>query len=408
MSFNDNKPFWCEFIELYREQRALWDIKSKNYSNKNIRKEGYSVLVEKCKEVNPDCDEKFVKSKIETLRASFRRELKKVEKSKITGSGQDDVYEPSLWYFDLLLFITDQEVVRKGVSSIGKRSRSIASLEEDEEGVDDVEAETQDEITKAQDDASTGIHADIRPSPSSTPVSRPSVSSRSNPGSTTRTNRKKISDFEKKQERFLDTATSVLCNQNKFRAFGNNVGFQLEDMDRQQQVIAEKLISDVLFHGKLGSLKASAAILTEQQPTQRNIPSLNHFMDTNQNNNPYPYRPADAEYFLQDQNYQHQTFSFDPYYVQSQINPTQHQVQRQHLQQQVQQKHVQQQKVDISPQTVRCPKNFSLPEPAQSQTAATKPTAGQALAIQEKTAQQEVRNELKQYLNLPGVSEDNV
>ncbi|KAG8294671.1 hypothetical protein J6590_081234 [Homalodisca vitripennis] len=148
MSFNDNKPFWCEFIELYREQRALWDIKSKNYSNKNIRKEGYSVLVEKCKEVNPDCDEKFVKSKIETLRASFRRELKKVEKSKITGSGQDDVYEPSLWYFDLLLFITDQEVVRKGVSSIGKRSRSIASLEEDEEGVDDVEAETQDEITK--------------------------------------------------------------------------------------------------------------------------------------------------------------------------------------------------------------------------------------------------------------------
>ncbi|KAG8263149.1 hypothetical protein J6590_039417 [Homalodisca vitripennis] len=112
MSFNDNKPFWCEFIELYREQRALWDIKSKNYSNKNIRKEGYSVLVEKCKEVNPDCDEKFVKSKIETLRASFRRELKKVEKSKITGSGQDDVYEPYLFGKVYLRSAKDPEVLR--------------------------------------------------------------------------------------------------------------------------------------------------------------------------------------------------------------------------------------------------------------------------------------------------------
>lgn len=62
----------------------------------------------------------------------------------------------------------------------------------------------------------------------------------------------------------MDVATTVLANQNRFRAFGNNVAFQLEDMDRRLQVIAEKFISEVLSHGELGNLKASATILTAQ------------------------------------------------------------------------------------------------------------------------------------------------
>lgn len=115
MSFGDNKKFWAEFISLYRDNRALWDVRSKEYSNKHIKRESYGIPVEKAKEINPDADEKFVKAKIESLRASFRRELKKVLKSKNkTGSSHDDVYEPNLWYFDQLLFTSDQESDRKG------------------------------------------------------------------------------------------------------------------------------------------------------------------------------------------------------------------------------------------------------------------------------------------------------
>lgn len=128
MSFSDNKKFWTEFIELYRDQRSLWDVKSKNYCNKHIRKEGYAVLIEKTKELYPESDEKFVKSKIESLRASFRRERKKTEQTKNrTGSGRDDVYEPTLWYYDLISFISDQGNVRKGLSSLGTRSRAELS-----------------------------------------------------------------------------------------------------------------------------------------------------------------------------------------------------------------------------------------------------------------------------------------
>lgn len=94
-------------------------------------------------------------------------------------------------------------------------------------------------------------------------------------------NSRKKSDLDKRTELFLDSATSVLSNNNKYRAFGNSVAFQLEDLDRRQQVIAEKLISEVLFHGKLGNLKESATILTAQQ-SQRTM--------TSNTNHPYPYR----------------------------------------------------------------------------------------------------------------------
>lgn len=121
MSFSDNKQFWTEFIELYREQRCLWDVKSPNFCNKHLRKESWDCLVQKCKEILPNAEEKCVKAKIDSMRASFRRELKKVTSSKSTGKGLDDIYQPSLWYYDLLMFTTDQETARKGVSSLQKR-----------------------------------------------------------------------------------------------------------------------------------------------------------------------------------------------------------------------------------------------------------------------------------------------
>ena len=36
------------------------------------------------------------------MRSCYRRKLKKKEKSEKSGAGGDDIYEPTLWYFDLL------------------------------------------------------------------------------------------------------------------------------------------------------------------------------------------------------------------------------------------------------------------------------------------------------------------
>lgn len=48
--------------------------------------------------------------KIDSLRGSFRKELKKVIQSQ-ESTGGDEVYQPRLWYFEKLLFLVnpDQE-----------------------------------------------------------------------------------------------------------------------------------------------------------------------------------------------------------------------------------------------------------------------------------------------------------
>lgn len=74
--------------------------------------------------------------------------------------------------------------------------------------------------------------------------------------------KKNVSTIENKKEAFLEVATSVMSQQTSSKAFGNNIAFQLEDLERRQRIIAEKLIGDVLFHAKLGNLTETSSILT--------------------------------------------------------------------------------------------------------------------------------------------------
>nr|CAH7735792.1 unnamed protein product [Callosobruchus chinensis] len=93
MAFADNKTFWKNFISLYRAHPCLWQIKSKEYSNKHMKNAAYQELVEKCKEICPEADTKYVRKKIDSLRAGYRRELREIGKSKRTESSADDIYE---------------------------------------------------------------------------------------------------------------------------------------------------------------------------------------------------------------------------------------------------------------------------------------------------------------------------
>lgn len=59
--------------------------------------------------MEPDAVRDSVVKKINNLRSTFRKELKKVNDSKRSGAGSDDIYVPSLWYFNNLMFLVDQE-----------------------------------------------------------------------------------------------------------------------------------------------------------------------------------------------------------------------------------------------------------------------------------------------------------
>ncbi|CAH1975702.1 unnamed protein product [Acanthoscelides obtectus] len=59
----------------------------------------------------------MVKKKINNIRSAFRKEHKKVLKSKRSGSSTEELYEPTLWYYKLLLFTASQEEPRMSVSN---------------------------------------------------------------------------------------------------------------------------------------------------------------------------------------------------------------------------------------------------------------------------------------------------
>ncbi|KAG8242298.1 hypothetical protein J6590_068757 [Homalodisca vitripennis] len=91
----------------------------------------------------------YVKKKIDLLRGNFRREHKKVIESKRSGAGTDAVHVPKLWYYKLLLFLSDQEEVRLSITSLDSPTKDLQQTgaghadedvlrkcEEDEESLD--------------------------------------------------------------------------------------------------------------------------------------------------------------------------------------------------------------------------------------------------------------------------------
>lgn len=63
MEREESQNFILEFIEVYRSLPALWDIRSKEYANRDIKNSQYSTLLSKYKEFYPDCDKAAVVKK---------------------------------------------------------------------------------------------------------------------------------------------------------------------------------------------------------------------------------------------------------------------------------------------------------------------------------------------------------
>lgn len=114
----NEKDVLIDFIHTYKAHPALWKVKSKEYSNKIARNKGVVALHEILKKIEPDCTRDAVTKKINSLRASFRREFKKMEISKKSGTSTDDVYVPSLWYYEEMMFVLDQDVPRESCSNL--------------------------------------------------------------------------------------------------------------------------------------------------------------------------------------------------------------------------------------------------------------------------------------------------
>lgn len=63
-----------------------------------------------------------------------------------------------------------------------------------------------------------------------------------------------------RKAKFLEMASVALQAKTKHEPFGESVAADLEAMDNRQCIIAKKLISDVLYHGRLGNLNVNSTL----------------------------------------------------------------------------------------------------------------------------------------------------
>lgn len=116
------------FIEAYRNLPELWDVQSTAYSNRVKKAAAYDVLIDKLKPMEPDATRDSVVKKINNLRSTFRKELKKVNDSKRSGAGTDEVYIPTLWYFKDLMFLVDHETPDPSESTLESNEDSVSGV----------------------------------------------------------------------------------------------------------------------------------------------------------------------------------------------------------------------------------------------------------------------------------------
>ncbi|PIO11454.1 hypothetical protein AB205_0134460, partial [Aquarana catesbeiana] len=105
--------FFCEFIDRYRDMRNLWEVKNPLYRNKPARKASLEKLLEFVKTRVPNADIEFVDKKMYSLVNTHRKKLQKVHKSMRSGAAAEDVYVPSLWYYNKMRFLEDQIEARE-------------------------------------------------------------------------------------------------------------------------------------------------------------------------------------------------------------------------------------------------------------------------------------------------------
>lgn len=118
-----------EFINIYRNEVSLWQIKNKDYHNRDKKTAAYNKLIEQYKKIEPNANRDMIVKKLNGLRTNYRKEKKKVEESTRSGAGTNDIYVPTLWYYDLLKFLDDDQGTPRGSrSNIDENDSSQVSM----------------------------------------------------------------------------------------------------------------------------------------------------------------------------------------------------------------------------------------------------------------------------------------
>lgn len=110
----------AKLVDLYIEHECLWNLTSVTYRNKNMRQAAEKEIIEKFGMNGFGLAE--LKQKIKNLRCTYNQECLKIKKSKKSGAGTEDLYVPTIKWFQAF-----DEIMKKAKGG-KKTAYSVVSL----------------------------------------------------------------------------------------------------------------------------------------------------------------------------------------------------------------------------------------------------------------------------------------
>lgn len=216
MAVNADRRFWRNFFALYRTYPELWDPRSPRYNIREYKDRAYEALVVKMREIDPNATVEIVKRKLNIYKSNYKRELKR---KKSTGT------KSSLWYFDDLSFLLENE------RNYPTNSESSADLNISD--LVNLQVQSELESTNFNDD-NILVKSEID-------------ESFFNDGNSSNNEQSNVSinqDFN-----------TFHPSEDDAEKFGKSWAAVFRKIPSNQQILAKKLIDDILFEGCMGRLK---------------------------------------------------------------------------------------------------------------------------------------------------------
>ncbi|PIO39251.1 hypothetical protein AB205_0057550 [Aquarana catesbeiana] len=254
-----------QFIDRYRDMRNLWEVKNPLYRNKPARKASLEILLQFVKTQVSDADIEFVEKKIGSLRSKYRKKLKKVQASMKSGAAAEDVYVPSLWYYNRMWFLEDQIKARESFSTLQSTLPTTlpstpAEASEDQPGpsiLEEVEEPSWSQEDLSQDEALECASQEEAGVSVSQEVARPSSLTQSQVPSLPLTTKRarKGSNMEEAALCLIKVANVALKTPpDAEEAYGCYVAAKLQQMEEGQRFMCENLIFQALRKGSRGQI----------------------------------------------------------------------------------------------------------------------------------------------------------
>ncbi|XP_066589548.1 uncharacterized protein [Prorops nasuta] len=114
-------------IEAYKEEPCLYAVTSPNYHNKHLRSEALKRICATVGTIRPGTTETECSMKFHNLRTQFHIENNKLKNSMKSGVGTEDIYHPTLWYFNDIRYLEEFYTSRKSRNSIEKNSVNVTN-----------------------------------------------------------------------------------------------------------------------------------------------------------------------------------------------------------------------------------------------------------------------------------------